>query len=266
MHILATLTIRNEAAYLKKCLSYHLGQGIEIMVIDNGSTDESLQICESFLGKGVIGIEQLAYPGYFDLTAILLKEAEVQRNSGADWLIHLDADEILQSNKASETLAEAIGRIDAKGCNAINFEEFVFLPEDSTADYAGRDYLEEMRYYYCHRPGSRRLVRAFKNGIGASNLESGGHRLEGGKVKMYRKSFFLRHYIGLSERHLQQKYGNRIFSPTDLAKGWSKNRAGLTESDIQLPPVEKLEKYPFSAKKPFRTRKAYKKHFWEWDF
>lgn len=68
-------------------------------------------------------------------------------------------------------------RIDAKGYQAINFEEFVFLPTNGTVDYQGRNYLEEMKYYYCHRPKGRKLVRAFKNGLLAT-LPKDGVKIE----------------------------------------------------------------------------------------
>lgn len=264
MRILATLTVRNEAPYIHPCLAWHIAQGLEIILIDNDSTDETLNLCEPFLGKGLLSIAHLPYPGYFDLTAILEKEAEIQQNSGADWLLHLDADEILQSYMPGESLAETIRRIDGKGYQALAFDEFVFLPENESIDYSGRDYLQEMQYYYYFRPHRTRLVRAFKNGLKASNLQSGGHILEGARVKIYREKCHLRHYIGLSAEHLRKKYVNRNFAAADLAKGWSKNRVGLTPRDLALPPINKLAKYDASSPKPFCTRKIYKKHYWEW--
>jgi len=268
MRILATLTVRNEAKYIQQCLAYHIQQGVSFIVIDNDSTDHTRELCEAFLGKGLLKIEHLPYPGHFDLTAILQKEAEVQQNSQADWLIHLDADEILQSNRPGETLAEAIHRIDAKGYGAINFDEFVFLPENSSVDYTGQNFVEAMQYYYFFCPHKRRTKRrtiVFKKEGIAANFQSGGHRLEGKKLKIYPKNFFLRHYIGLSESQLKAKYGGRIFAPQDLEKGWHGNRNGLRADQLQIPPHEKLEKFPYSIKKPFSKRRPYKTHFWDWE-
>lgn len=46
--IVALLAIRNEALYLEKCLDHLYQQGIEVCIIDNGSTDNSLEIAKSF--------------------------------------------------------------------------------------------------------------------------------------------------------------------------------------------------------------------------
>ena len=265
MNIMATLTVRNESLYISDCLAYHIGQGIEMIVIDNGSTDDTVQKCEAFLGRGLREIVNLPYQGYFDLTKILEKEAEVQRESGADWLIHLDADEMLQSRSRKETLAEAIKRIDQKGYQAINFDEFVFLPESEDVDYKGKDYLAEMQHYYYFNKRPRDRLIAFKKEFIAGNISSGGHRLDGHQVKVYPKSFYLRHYLGLSADHLRHKYRGRTFAPSDLDKGWHSNRAYLEVATFDLPSLTKLETYPYLAIRPFRKRRPYAHHFWEWE-
>ena len=69
--IVALLGIRNEALYLEKCLDHLYQQGISTCIIDNNSTDNSLDIAKSFTNRGVIQIETLQFDGYFDLFKIL---------------------------------------------------------------------------------------------------------------------------------------------------------------------------------------------------
>jgi len=66
-NVVALLTIRNEALYLEKCLEHLYQQGINTCVIDNNSTDNSLDIAKSFINRGVVQIETLPFEGYFDL-------------------------------------------------------------------------------------------------------------------------------------------------------------------------------------------------------
>ena len=44
MHITAILAIRNEEAYLGNCLRHLVCNGIDFVIIDNGSSDTSAEI------------------------------------------------------------------------------------------------------------------------------------------------------------------------------------------------------------------------------
>ncbi|MCB0258271.1 MAG: glycosyltransferase family 2 protein, partial [Calditrichaeota bacterium] len=59
MKIIALMSVYNEELYLRRCLSHLREQGIAVYLIDNGSTDRTREIAETFLGNGVIGIETL---------------------------------------------------------------------------------------------------------------------------------------------------------------------------------------------------------------
>ena len=99
-------------------------------MIDNDSSDETVAVCRQYLGKGVLFMERVAWTGFFDLSAQLEAKREVAARLDHDWLIHVDADEWLQSPNEGETLLDGIKRVSAQGYNAINFDEFVFLPVD----------------------------------------------------------------------------------------------------------------------------------------
>jgi glycosyltransferase involved in cell wall biosynthesis len=65
MRIVALLTVRNEGLYMEKCLEHLSSQGIETCVVDNESTDDSVAITKTFLGRGVFRIERQPYGGFF---------------------------------------------------------------------------------------------------------------------------------------------------------------------------------------------------------
>lgn len=71
--IVALLAVRNEALYLARCLEHLYAQGIETCVIDDGSTDDSLKIAKSFIGRGVFRVESRPYNGFYDWTDLLKK-------------------------------------------------------------------------------------------------------------------------------------------------------------------------------------------------
>jgi len=243
MRIAALLTVRNERLYIKKCLEHLISQGIEICLVDNGSTDGTPAIASGFLGRGLISIEKLPYKGFFALEGILKNEERLADEINADWFIHHDADEIREAPKPYKTLLEGIEAADKQGYNAINFDEFVFLPTNMEESFEGKDYVKGMKYYYFFEPSPLRQIKAWKK-IG-SNIDltnSGGHRAYFDGQKIFPNNFILRHYIALSQEHLIKKYSARVFSKREVNDlGWHKARAYFDPDKLFLPKKEQLK-------------------------
>lgn len=47
--VCAIVAVRNEAVYLNTLLTYLCKQGVEVIIIDNGSTDGSIEIAETYI-------------------------------------------------------------------------------------------------------------------------------------------------------------------------------------------------------------------------
>lgn len=244
LRIVALLTVRNEALYLDRCLKHLQGQGVETCVIDNESTDDSRKIAEQFLGRGVFRIETQPFEGFFDLVAQLRLKEKLSREIDADWFIHHDADEIREAPAPFKSLYEGIRKADQEGYNAINFDEFVFLPTAGDESFEGMDYVEAMKYYYFFEPSPQRQVKAWKNaGQTVDLVSSGGHSIKFEGIKIYPVNFILRHYIALSRAHAINKYGHeRIYSQDEIEKrGWHGPRAKFNSNHFQLPTCEQLK-------------------------
>ncbi len=244
--VVALLAVRNEELYLERSLQHLYEQGIETCIIDNDSSDRTIEIAKSFLGKGVFRIEHIPFNGCFELEKQLeLKEALAQEID-ADWFIHHDADEIREAPPPFKTLKEGIMHVDRQGYNAINFDEFVFVPTDESESFEGKDYVKEIRYYYYFQRGNKkRHIKAWKKQTVEINLSRwGGHRIYFEGMKIYPQNFILRHYIVLSKPHAIRKYCERVFSIEEVReKGWHLNRISLTPGDIKMPPRDILKEY-----------------------
>jgi glycosyltransferase involved in cell wall biosynthesis len=244
MRIVALLAIRNEALYLPACLDHLARQRVETCVIDNGSTDESRAIVESYLGRGVFQIVDQPYAGYFDLTAQLELKQRLSAAIEADWFIHHDADEIREAPPQWSTLAEGIEAMDRAGWNSINFDEFVFVPTQEFPSHEGTDFVAGMRHYYFFERHANQRVNAWKKRAGPVDLRlSAGHRVSFANQRVAPQAFVLRHYIFLSLEHGIRKYTQRVYSQYEVEQlGWHRRRSRLRPSNIRLPAVAEMKR------------------------
>ena len=261
LNITAVITVRNEAKYLPVTLKSLADCSIGIVILDHESTDNTGEILQSFRGN-IVKKVRVPYKGYFSLTDQINEKSEIIATLDTDWVIHQDADEILESPQPGESLRDGIERIASEGCNAINFNEFVFIPTRSNTSYEGLDFYQSMLYYYFFEPKPFRLMRAWKKSDDI-NIAEGGHQLTSGKTLVFpAKNFNLRHYIVLSLEHANKKYHQRRFSPEDVAKGWHHKRMQVP-AEIKLPAETSLNKLAFPGSKEFILSDPWKNHFWD---
>lgn len=243
MRVVALLTVRNEERFLARCLEHLYAQGVETCLIDNDSHDRTLEIAKAFLNKGVFRIEHLPYPGYFELSTITSNEEKLAREIDADWFIHHDADEIRQAPNPYRTLLEGIEDADRQGYNAINFDEFVFMPTSNDESFEEKDYVEEMRYYYFYQPDALYRLNAWKNlNIPVDLTSAGGHRVVFERQQIFPVSFILRHYVVLSRSHALQKYLGRVHSMQEtVERGWHRVSSSFSPEHLSFPSQDQLK-------------------------
>jgi len=97
---------RNEEACLGACLESVVAQTgvtLEIIVVDDGSTDRSRQIAQSFAGVHVIDAAPLP-PGWSGKNIAMWTGASQARG---EWLLFTDADTVHRSGSLARALAEA---------------------------------------------------------------------------------------------------------------------------------------------------------------
>ena len=263
MRIVAILASYNEQRFIRACLEHYLQQGIEVYLLDNDSTDGTLDIAREYLGRNLIGIERIPRNGMFELRAQLLRKEQIADWLKADWLMHADPDEIRVAPDSRQTLAEAIADVDRQGYNAINFMEYTFIPVRESPDHDNDGFQKTMKWYYPyaqrhpHRlnawkkqprswPGAKALMREIvrnKRLPPSVNLHnSGGHIVSFPGIRPYQVDFKLKHYIVLSLDHAIQKYVKKVFDTNETAgaHGW---RATAQEHDFLLPSQSQMRLY-----------------------
>lgn len=237
MRVVAILASFNEEHFIARCLEHLFAQGVDAYLVDNGSTDLTVEIAERYLGHGLVGVEQ--YPRVEDTYkwhSILQRKEELAQTLEADWFIHADPDEIRLAPRPGQTLVEALVEVDRSGYNAVNFSEFTFVPTEEAPDHDHPDFLRTMRHYYPFVRGFPFRVQAWKRQPERVHLaKSGGHQVNFSDLRLYPEPFEMRHYPWLSVPHLVQKYVGRRFDARELRWGWHGWRARLDESKVALP-------------------------------
>jgi len=243
MNVIAMICLRNGELYLRRCLEHLEEQGVKACILDNDSTDASRAIAEAFRSRGVVHIERVPFDGVFRVGEILRRKEQLARELQADWFMHHDVDEIRQAPRPWTTLLDGIAAVDREGYNAVNFDEFVFMPLDEER-FEWRDFVAEMRHYYHFRPNERHRVNAWKN-VGPIDLTTYfGHRVEFPGRRIYPKSFTLRHYIALSRLHALAKYAARVHDVDRIERtSWDDPRVAFRPENLRLPDRALLKEY-----------------------
>lgn len=242
MKIVAVMACRNEEAYLATCLYHLVTQGVHFAVVDNDSTGASMDIIQSAEFRShLVGLKRVPFTGAFELEPLLKAKMSLADEAKADWAINICPDEILHPNREGKTLLEEIQLFDKRGFNAVNFDEFVFLPVDEEWEKGLRGW-PRMRHYYF--PEAHRFwhMRAWKKSLGFSMAAHGGHMLAGpNELRFAPESLVLRHYMFRSQQHAYEKLPSRVFSSKELERGWHRSRHGYHRRNYTFPPIDELE-------------------------
>jgi exopolysaccharide biosynthesis predicted pyruvyltransferase EpsI len=245
MRVAAILAAYNEERFIAGCLEHLFGQGVEAYLIDNGSTDRTVEIAERYLGRGLICIEDFPRAeGTYRWQPILRRKEELAATLEADWFMHADPDEIRLPPRSDLKLAEAFAEVDDKGYNAVNFVEFTFVPTREAPDHDHPDFARTMRHYYPFVRNFPHQVKAWKRQSQRIDLvRAGGHKVRFPDLRLYPESFKMRHYPYLSVPHVLSKYVEKKYDAEELRRGWHRYRARVEAKRIALPSQEDLHVY-----------------------
>jgi len=84
--------VKNGASTIQKCLASVMGLATEMIVLDSGSTDNTIEICKRYTDK----IYETDWPGYG------IQKGRALAKATGDWILSLDADEWLSDDLREE--------------------------------------------------------------------------------------------------------------------------------------------------------------------
>ena len=235
--VIALLATYNEERFIATCLDRLIEQHIDVYLIDNGSTDQTVAIAGRYLRRGLVGFESFSRAEFYSWRPLLQRKEQLASSLDAEWFMNLDPDEVRLAPFTRRTLPEAFDEVEGQGFNAVNFQEFTFIPTREDPDHDHPAFQNTMKRYYpfAPRPGPTQ-VKAWKRQPRPVQFAwSGGHeiRFEGLRIAPY--NFVMKHYLFLSVPHAHKKYIERNYDPDEVDAGWHRARASLRPDLIKLP-------------------------------
>ena len=226
MKIVGMLPVFNCEDFIAEVIEHLLSEEIELVVLDNGSTDKTYDICKKFSKSD--SIDLLRYKtSTWNWRTVLRMLYHMALTKSPDWVIRSDYDEILESGIDNVTLKEAISQADADGYNLIQFDRFEFFMTDSDNGSA-KDIKEKLRFYSWE---SDIHYRAWKYSPGIRVEPSGGHYpvfLEEQKYRICPRKFVCRHYRFRNEEQAKNKIAQVLPRINDTAQ---KKMGGFIDYD-----------------------------------
>jgi glycosyltransferase involved in cell wall biosynthesis len=255
--IAALLHCYNEAHIIEECLVHYLAQGIDVAIVDNESTDETLAIIDKVRGN-------LVYPGrVLDVLSIRTRGFELRRIlatlcehmhahlSHYPWLMLVDADTFFDSPVAGLSLGDFIAVAHDAAYNVIDGILYQFYPTELD-DPAVARHAERLQYFEILRPEDTELIvtaeRIFRYDPSIDFFSRAGHVcLRASPRRVFFQKYLHRHYRWTSYEHgLQKIFRDRIPRYTERLENPAEHRQYLglraNEADL-IRPAKSLSKF-----------------------
>jgi len=232
--VVAVISAFNEADIIRPVVRDLVEQGILVYLIDDGSTDATLDEVAPFRDQGLIGVERLAggdEPRSFSLRRIINRKEKLARELDAAWFINHDADEFRESPWPGLSLLEGIRLVDSLGFNAIDFEVVNFCPTPGEELRPGQDPREVFRHFERGGPFDKLQIRCWKNLGGPLDLASNaGHEAVFPGRRVFPLRFLLRHYPFRGQAHGERKLFEERrprYARDEVEHGWHRQYLGV---------------------------------------
>jgi Glycosyl transferase family 2 len=235
--VVALLATYNEERFIAACLAHLIEQDIQVYLIDNGSTDQTAAIATRYSGRGLLGFETFPRGDFYSWRPLLQRKEQLANSLDADWFINLDPDEVRLAPSSHRTLPQAFSDVEDQGFNAVNFQEFTFIPTCEEPDHDHPAFQKTMKHYYpfASSPAPTQVKAWKRQRTPVQFAWSGGHEVRFDGLKIAPHNFVMKHYMFLSVPHALIKYCQKKYDPNEVEAGWHRARAALRPEAIRLP-------------------------------
>jgi glycosyltransferase involved in cell wall biosynthesis len=145
--VMVTLLARNSAYFIRNYIEYYLSLGADhILVIDNGSTDETIDICRNY---DKVTVLQNVLPAKHNESGFRTELS--QRVAKGGWILFADSDELIELPVSSDNaLARLLGYCNERGYTAVlgqMLDHFSLRPYDELRNLSYSDAISALDHY-----------------------------------------------------------------------------------------------------------------------
>ena len=210
LRVLAIVNVYNESDVVVETIAHLLRQGADVLAIDNWSSDESYRLLADMAASDPrVRVERFPEKrsDRYEWKRLLENVEACAAESGYDWIIHNDADELRYAPWPGRTMAEGLAFVDALGYNAVDFTvaDFRFLATDAPGVASVE---ERLRWFeFGRRPGHFVQIKAWRQ-VPDERYQlasSGGHEIYFPGRRVFPLKFLIKHYPLRSDDQAQRK-------------------------------------------------------------
>ena len=217
MKLVAILRVKDEILVIEECLNKLSSLVDEIIILDNGSTDGSLDIYKSF-PKIVKILNTVGFHEGRD-KRILLQEAKTRN---PDWITWIDGDEIFEKNLTRSVLEKYMN----SSYNKVDFKLCHFWLNKKRIRIDGT--------YFAYTVGSQRSMWRNLSGTSFSNKNIHNGNIRGVYGKNYISPYRLKHYGCINREKLQEKYERCLREDQEGKRNYPKKNFDANASVITI--------------------------------
>ena len=191
MKIISILRIKNEILVIRECLANLSSLVDEILIVDNGSTDGTLEVYKEF--KKVTKVIKTEGFGEGRDKCLLLEEAK-KRNP--DWILWMDADEVFEEGFTRREVEKIMNY----GYDRVAFRLCHFWLNKTHCRLDGKWFFYSLRFQ----------PRMFRNlvGIYFENKKIHSGFIKGMNSKILLSPYRIKHYGYIDKKKISEKYNS----------------------------------------------------------
>jgi Methyltransferase domain/Glycosyl transferase family 2 len=208
---LGIITAYNDEDIIEQVCEFHLGQGLDLHLVDNWSTDDTYAIMRSVMMRHQDRVRVERFPAAarsneYRWAELLDHKATIAAREKGRWVLHIDSDELRFSPWKDLSLREALFLASSGGFNCVDFCVVNFLPT-SNGFARGRDPLSFFEFFDFGRHAAHFIQRrAWVQPEEPVDLSSsGGHAVGFPGVRTFPYRFPLFHYPIRSQAQGERK-------------------------------------------------------------